>query len=52
MILGYYKDSERHMGQKMLAATELFGRQYYWMQDGDGTTYLVPVGEDGRPDFT
>lgn len=41
-----------YMGQKILFKTNLFGKHYYWMQDGDGTIYLAKVGEDGLPDFS
>lgn len=39
-------------GQKVLFYTELFGKEYYWMQDIDGTIYLARVGKDGFPDLT
>ena len=42
---------KQYMGQKILFATNLFGRDYYWMQDGDGTIYLVKVKEGGQPEF-
>lgn len=41
-----------YMGQKVLYLTTLFGKQYFWMQDGDGVVYLAKVGDDGQPDFT
>lgn len=40
-----------YMGQKILFQTVLFGKSYYWMEDGDGTTYLAKVGENGEPVF-
>jgi hypothetical protein len=45
------------MGQKVLFLTELFSKKYYWMQDGDGTIYLVKatfdeVSKQYLPDFT
>lgn len=43
---------DEYMGQKVLGLTELFGKDYYWMQDRDGTIYLVKVGEDGLPSFS
>lgn len=39
------------MGQKVQFRTELFGKSYFWMQDGDGTVYLAK-DVDGVPDFT
>jgi len=30
-----------YMGQKVLSRTELFGKTYFWMEDGDGTVYLT-----------
>lgn len=42
---------EEFMGQKVLFQTVLFGRSYFWMEDGDGTIYLVKE-KDGLPDFT
>lgn len=41
-----------YMNQKILFRTNLFGKEYYWMEDYEGTTYLVKSGEDGLPDFT
>lgn len=29
--------------------TWLFGKEYYWLRDVDGTIYLAHVGEDGLP---
>lgn len=40
-----------YMGQEILFLTTLFGKQYYWMRDGDGVVYLAHVGENGQPDF-
>lgn len=40
-----------YLNQKILYSTMLFGKQYYWMQDGDGTVYLAHINEDGTPDF-
>ena len=44
--------SNYYMGQKVLALTILFGKQYFWMQDIEGTVYLAKVGADGNPDFS
>jgi hypothetical protein len=52
MIYERFKQGSEYAGQKLLFATNLFGKTYFWMEDGDGTTYLVRVGEDGLPDFT
>lgn len=41
-----------YMGQKVLYETVLFGKNYFWMVDGDGTTYLAKKGDDGLPDFS
>ena len=35
----------------MVAVTQLFGKNYYWMKDGDGTLYLAHMNEDGEPSF-
>ncbi len=40
-----------YMNQKILSLTVLFGKEYYWMQDTDGTIYLMRVGEDSLPVF-
>lgn len=41
-----------YMGQKVLFKTWLYGKDYVWLQDGDGTIYLVRLGEDGLPEFS
>ena len=41
-----------YMGQKVLFHTVLFGKDYFWMQDRDGTIYLVRMDENGLPDFS
>jgi hypothetical protein len=41
-----------YLGQEILASTVLFGKEYYWMKDGDGTIYLVKIGPTGEPDFS
>jgi len=51
MITEYYKDLD-FMGQKVICKTELFGKEYYYMRDHDGSVYLVRIGENGYPDFT
>lgn len=38
-------------GQKILFKTSLFGKDYFWMEDVDGTTYLTKSTDD-QPDFT
>ena len=40
-----------YMGQKILFRTVLFGKDYYWMEDGDGVVYLAKVGENNEPVF-
>lgn len=30
-----------YMGQKVLFETSLFGKNYFWMQDGDRVIYLA-----------
>lgn len=40
-----------YMGQKVLSLTTIFGKSYFWMQDGDGVIYLVKE-VDGLPDFS
>jgi hypothetical protein len=44
-----------YMGQEVQFLTNLFGKFYFWMRDGDDTTYLVHAKqEDGNyvPDFS
>ena len=43
--------SIKWMGQTILFRTHLFGKDYYWMRDGDGTHYLSHIGDDGLPDL-
>lgn len=43
--------TNEYMGQKILFETSLFGKDYFWMQDGDGTIYLAK-SVDGVPDFS
>lgn len=38
--------------QKVLFRTELFGREYYWLQDTDDTIYLAKMDENGNPDLS
>lgn len=35
--------------QEVLFATRLFGKDYVWLKDVDGTIYLLPLDEDGQP---
>lgn len=42
---------QTYMGQEILFRTHLFGKDYFWMKDGDGTVYLVKE-KDGIPDFS
>lgn len=39
-----------YMGQVVLFQTSLFGKSYFWMQDGDEIIYLVKE-IDGKPSF-
>lgn len=41
----------KYFSQEVLAKTELFGKEYYWMKDVDGTIYLVGTDENGNPVF-
>ena len=43
--------TQTYMGQKVLMYTEIAGKNYFWMQDGDETIYLVKE-IDGLPDFS
>jgi hypothetical protein len=52
LITAVLKKGTTYAGQKILFVTELFGKEYFWMEDGDGTIYLVKLGEDGLPDFS
>jgi len=36
--------------QKVLFQTHLFGKDYFWMEDVDGQTYLLKE-KDGLPSF-
>lgn len=47
-----FKTGNYYFTQKMIALTELFGREYYWMEDTDGTLWLAQVDENGNPDLT
>lgn len=38
-------------GHKVLFGTNLFGRNYFWMQDPEGVVYLARNTE-GKPDFS
>ena len=40
-----------YLTQEILFETNLFGKEYFWMKDIDGTVYLVKKGEDGTPVF-
>lgn len=41
----------RYFTQTVLFKTHLFGKDYFWMEDVDGTTYLVHENEDGLPEI-
>ena len=46
------KRGQTWMGQKVDLLTVLFGKEYYWLRDGDGTVYLAKVGKDGLPNLS
>ena len=46
------KAGSEWMGQKVQFMTVLFGKEYYWLRDGDGTVYLAKVGKNGLPDVS
>jgi len=50
MIVESYKSGTTVWNQKVKYKTVLFGKQYFWMQDVDGTLYLLP-SKDDQPDF-
>jgi hypothetical protein len=52
MITTRFKTGTEYAGQNIKFLTELFGKAYFWMTDVDETWYLVPVSEDGLPDFS
>lgn len=42
--------AEYWQGQKILFVTEKWGKEYVWLQDVDGTVYMVRL-IDGVPQF-
>lgn len=46
------KAGTRWMGQRVEFLTCLYGKEYYWMRDGDNVVYLAKVGKDGLPDLS
>lgn len=42
---------ETWMGQTVVfpGVVEKWGKPYAWLQDGDGTIYMVRLDEDGQP---
>jgi hypothetical protein len=40
-------------GQRVIAPgiSNLFGKEYVWLQDHDGTIYILPLDENGVPQF-
>ena len=42
----------KYLGQTILFRTHLYGKDYFWMRDGDGTHYLCRIGENGFPDLS
>ena len=51
MLTHRYKTGTRLAGQKVLFRTNIWGKDYFWMEDGDGTIYLTPEDENGQPSF-
>ena len=45
------KDGTKWHSQRVEFLTFLFGKEYYWMRDGDGTVYLARVGKNGNPEL-
>ena len=45
------REGSRWHNQRVEFLTSLFGKEYYWMRDGDGTVYLARVGKDGNPEL-
>jgi hypothetical protein len=41
----------KYFTQTVLFKTHLFGKDYFWMEDVDGTTYLAHESEDGLPEI-
>jgi hypothetical protein len=41
---------QTYLGQEVLFQTSLYGKDYVWMKDGDGTVYLLRL-IDGVPQF-
>lgn len=41
----------KFLTQTILYKTVLFGKEYYWMQDIDGTIYLTTITERGTPEL-
>lgn len=39
----------KYFSQTILSEDFLFGKKYFWMQDVDGTIYLVRMDENGYP---
>jgi hypothetical protein len=51
MITHRYANKTYMQGQLVQFKTLLFDKWYYWMVDGDGTTYLTPENDEGQPSF-
>jgi hypothetical protein len=51
MIIEWYDKKSRIANQRVHARTVLFGKNYFWLTDTDGTWYLLREGEDGNPSF-
>lgn len=48
----YNPNKSSYAGQRLHYRTVHFGKEYFWLTDIDGTWYMVPMGEDGKPDFS
>jgi hypothetical protein len=51
MLVQRMKSNANYAGQKVKFLTVLFDKHYFWMEDIDGTTYLLRAVEDKNSDF-
>lgn len=51
MITDHFKN-RMYATQKITARAEFYGKSYFWMEDIDGTIYLVREDENGIPDLS
>lgn len=52
MIIERYRADTYVRGQRVLFKTNLFNKEYFWMEDIDGTVYLASIDEYGNPEFS